>query len=295
MILHSGPPVHSTMLRVEPLTAVDQQERASLTTAVSSSSSEDDPIYSKVMKVKPIQQQQQQQQQKQQQQRHQQQENPYSEPTSSFSAPQFSNVVTRLDFSSLNQTSDIVQIMSDAAANDIVMSNDSLYDSLRERQSPCQEEGLGDTEVPQYNSAVYKGLRKHEQDGNIHLIAIRGISDLPESANLNFNHGGSPGMLPIHYAAGSGDKKALKAILSALPLRQDPVEHVRGSRRLCWREGVDEVDEEKRTALMHAVHGNHFDCVTLLVEAGANISAVAAGVCVCVCVHNDISILYIRT
>ena len=84
-------------------------------------------------------------------------------------------------------------------------------------------------------------------------------------------------MFPIHYAAGGGDKKALKGILSSLPLRQDPVECVLGSRRLCWRVGVDQVDEVKRTALMHAVHGNHFDCVTLLVEAGANISAVAAG------------------
>lgn len=58
--------------------------------------------------------------------------------------------------------------------------------------------------------------------------------------------------------------------------------------RLCWREGVDAVDEERRTPLIHAVHGSHYDCVLMLIEAGANLNAIAAGIyeqlsvrCVC--------------
>ena len=155
-----------------------------------------------------------------------QHENPYEEPAVSPPASPLSSVAAKLDFSSASHTSNIVHMMSTAADEDKV--NDSLYDSIRQPQSNEQEAA----DEPQFNPAFYKGLQRHDQAGNIHLIAVRGTSELLDSANDNFTHGGSPGMLPIHYAAGSGNKKALREILSSLPLRQDPVEKVIGSHRL---------------------------------------------------------------
>ena len=132
-------------------------------------------------------------------------------------------------------------------------------------------------EMPAYNAALYKGLKKHDDRGNVHLVSMKGISDFPESHSMNFPLGSSADMQPIHYAAASGNKKALLEILSVLPITQDAVELVLGTDRMCRREGVDVCDSEGRTPLMHAVHNNQIQSVKILAEAGANVNADANG------------------
>lgn len=132
-------------------------------------------------------------------------------------------------------------------------------------------------EMPAYNAALYKGLKKHDDRGNVHLVSMKGISDFPESHSMNFPLGSSADMQPIHYAAASGNKKALQEILYVLPITQDAVELVLGTDRMCRREGVDVCDSEGRTPLMHAVHNNQIQSVKILAEAGANVNADANG------------------
>ena len=132
-------------------------------------------------------------------------------------------------------------------------------------------------EVNRLSSGVYKDLKKREDVSNVHLMSIRGIYDHPESQSMNFPNGSSADMQSIHYAAATGNKKALGEILSRLPVKQDTVERVLGSDRMCVRQGMDERDGEGRTALMHAVHNNHTQCVKLLAEHGATVNATADG------------------
>ena len=51
---------------------------------------------------------------------------------------------------------------------------------------------------------------------------------------------------------------------------------------MCVRQGMDERDGEGRTALMHAVHNNHTQCVKLLAEHGATVNATVDGMFKCV-------------
>lgn len=153
-----------------------------------------------------------------------------------------------------------------------------LYDTIAaELEEPDHGDQTQEVEMPAYNAAMYKGLKKHDDNGNVHLVSVKGISDLSESQSMNFPLGSSADMQPIHYAAASGNKKALLEILSVLPIAQDPVELVLGTDRMCKREGVDGCDSEGRTPLMHAVHSNQIQCVKILAEAGANVNADANG------------------
>ena len=163
---------------------------------------------------------------------------------------------------------EVVQIMASSASHNEHV--DSLYDSLREEPGPSDAAHIYETTgALNYNSQIYKHLKKHEDIGNIHLLSIKGSSE--------FSVGNSPDMLPIHYAAASGNKKDLENILSELPVIQDPVELVLGSNKLCRREGTDVTDGEQRTALMHAVHNENVECAKMLVEAGASVNAEALG------------------
>ena len=130
---------------------------------------------------------------------------------------------------------------------------------------------------PGVNSAMYKELKKHQDVGNVQLVSVRSISDLPQSQSMNFPNGNSADMQSIHYAAATGDKKALGEILSTLPVQQYAVERVLSSDRMCMRQGIDVRDSEGRTALMHAVHNNHTECVKLLAKQGANVNGTADG------------------
>ena len=157
-----------------------------------------------------------------------------------------------------------------------VMSHDPLYATVKEPD--VESFAYPGVDMPQCSAAVYKGLKKHDNaPKNVHLVSVKGISDLPESQSMNFPPGSSQAMQPIHYAAASGNKKSLSEILSVLPIMQDPMELVLGTDKMCKREGIDVRDSEGRTALMHAVHNDHIQCVKLLAEAGANINESANG------------------
>ena len=133
-------------------------------------------------------------------------------------------------------------------------------------------------DLAELDPALYKNLKKHNDTGNVQLVSMRATSDLPGGSTMAFPQGASHSMHPIHYAAANGNKKELEEILSALPISQDPVEMVLGTDRMCRREGVDlPRDSEGRTALMHAVHNGHVDCVKVLVEAGADLDAITNG------------------
>lgn len=157
-----------------------------------------------------------------------------------------------------------------------MMSHDPTYDIV---EQPDGEPATysNDVDLPRYNPGLYKGLKKHENEKNVHLVSVKGISDLPEIQPMNFPVGSSQDMQPIHYAAATGDRKALSEILAGLPVTQDPVEMVLGTDKLCKKEGVDVRDSEGRTPLMHAVHNDQLQCVKMLAEAGANGNATANG------------------
>ena len=155
----------------------------------------------------------------------------------------------------------------------------TLYDPTYDTVDAPEGVSFESSEVgmPNYDPALYKGLKKHDDKGNVHLVSVKGISDMPMSETMNFPQGSSQDMHPIHYAAANGNKKLLSEILSVLPIMQDPVEMVLGTNRMCKREGVDVMDSEGRTALMHAVHNDRIQCVKLLAEAGANVNGTSSG------------------
>lgn len=159
-----------------------------------------------------------------------------------------------------------------------MVSHDQSYDPNYEQVDSGNQEALLEAQLPQYNSALYKGLKKHEdQARNVHLVSVKGTGQLPEEAPVNFPPSSSTDMHPLHYAAATGNKKSLNELLSVLPITQDPVEMVLGTEKMCKREGVDVRDSEGRTPLMHAVHQDHIHCVKLLAEAGANVNSTADG------------------
>lgn len=85
------------------------------------------------------------------------------------------------------------------------------------------------------------------------------------------------GMTPLHQAAASSNLRLMQDILSAMPIVQDSVEKVLGTKNLRKRGGIDDKDGEGRTALLHAVHSNSLKCVRVLVEQGANINMERSG------------------
>ena len=134
------------------------------------------------------------------------------------------------------------------------------------------------TENPNIPHASVRSQRRQRDNGSVQLLSVRGVSDhLPESRSMYFPVGASADMASTHYAAATGNKEALEVCLSTLRVLQDPVEMVLGSDRLCRLEGVDAGDSEGRTPLMHAAHGNHLQCVQLLVGVGANVNTTAKG------------------
>ena len=179
-------------------------------------------------------------------------------------------VITNL--SAAETSSEITQAVSDDSDK---ISYEADYDSIEEPDGESQQ--FTEAQMSAYDPALYKGLKKHENKGNVHLVSVRGLPEFPHNQAVNFPTGSSQDMQPIHYAAGSGNKKALSDILSQLPMRQDPVELVLGTDNLCKREGVDVRDSEGRTPFMHAVHNEHVQCVKLLAEAGANVNEDADG------------------
>ena len=136
----------------------------------------------------------------------------------------------------------------------------------------------GDPNAPRPpDKAALRSQKRHKDNGSVQLLSVRGVSDLPEGSSLYFPVGASADMVSIHYAAATGNKGALEGFLSSLPVLQDPVEMVLGSDKLCRLEGVDVGDSEGRTPLMHAAHGNHLQCVQLLVGVGASVNTTAKG------------------
>lgn len=136
----------------------------------------------------------------------------------------------------------------------------------------------GDPNVPRpRDKASLRSQKRHADNGSVKLLSVRGVSDLPEGTSLYFPAGASADMASIHYAAATGNKGVLEGFLASLPVVQDPVEMVLGSDRLCKLEGVDVGDSEGRTSLMHAAHGNHLECVQLLVGVGASVNTTAKG------------------
>ena len=158
------------------------------------------------------------------------------------------------------------------------VSHDWSYDPNYEEVDSGNQEALLEVQLPEYNPALYKGLKKHDdQARNVHLVSVKGTGHLPEELPMNFPPSSSTDMHPLHYAAATGNKKALNELLSILPITQDPVEMVLGTEKMCKRDGVDIRDSEGRTPLMHAVHQDHVHCVKLLAEAGANVNSTADG------------------
>ena len=101
----------------------------------------------------------------------------------------------------------------------------------------------------------------------IQLISIKPFSDTV--SDQSFPAGSSYDMHPIHYVASTGDKKKLAQLISELNPGSDDQAGVRGS--------IDVKDSEGRTPLMHAIHNEHFACVKMLIDTGADIDIVTNG------------------
>lgn len=108
---------------------------------------------------------------------------------------------------------------------------------------------------------------------NVQLISMKPVSDNVEIVAAvsaqSFPAGSSYDMQPIHYMASAGDKKKLAQILSQLGNDSDSQVGTRGN--------VDVKDSEGRTPLMHAIHNEHFACVKMLMDAGADVDIVSNG------------------
>ncbi len=128
-------------------------------------------------------------------------------------------------------------------------------------------------DMPVYSASVYKELKKHQDTGNVQLVSVKGTVNEAKS----FPEGSSSNLSPLHYVAASGNKKELSRLLSILPVTQDAVEMVLGTKKMCGREGLEVCDSEGRTPIMHAVHNNHLDSVKMLAEVGANVNSLAFG------------------
>ncbi|XP_065884108.1 ankyrin repeat, PH and SEC7 domain containing protein secG-like [Dysidea avara] len=101
----------------------------------------------------------------------------------------------------------------------------------------------------------------------IQLISIKPVSDTAVVPDHSFPVGSSYDMQPIHYMASTGDQKKLAQLISELNPDGDDQARVRGS--------IDVRDSEGRTPLMHAIHNEHFTCVKMLIDAGADIDIVS--------------------
>lgn len=156
--------------------------------------------------------------------------------------------------------------------NDYTTTPDPLYSTVEEVDT--SEHSV--VEMAAYNPALLKQLKKHGDKGNVQLVSIKETGSVKTSGTI-FPENSSSNMHALHYAAASGDKKALAENISALPMSQDTVEMVLGSERLVKREGIDVADSEGRSPLMHAVHINQLHAVKMLAENGANVNVIAAG------------------
>ena len=122
-----------------------------------------------------------------------------------------------------------------------------------------------------HNAATYNQKPPTEQ--NVQLISMKPVSDIeviPASAQ-SFPAGSSYDMQPIHYMASTGDRKKLTQLLTQLSSD--------GEDQAGTGSCVDMRDSEGRTALMHAIHNEHFACVKLLMDAGADVDIVSNGLC----------------
>ena len=226
-----------------------------------------EPQYSSVVKRKP----------------HQSTEN-QSFASQGYSAPEQITVMPSLDAYEPQPVLDSSLVVTNPATAelDTAMSNQNVsimsHDPNYEEVDSGHQEALVEVSLPQVNPALYKGLKKHDdQAKNVHLVSVKGTGNLPETQLVNFPPSSSTDMHPLHYAAATGNKKKLSELISVLPITQDPVEMVLGTERMCKREGIDIRDSEGRTPLMHAVHQDHIHCVKLLAEAGANVNSTGNG------------------
>ena len=161
-------------------------------------------------------------------------------------------------------SSNVIQLLSETGSS----TNDSLYESLKEEDEEEREDGY--SIIPERDPPLPKDTI---DDGSVQLVSVKGSANNTGPSGC----GSVTGMTPLHHAAANSDVKLLQDLLSAMPIIQDPVERVLGTKRLRTREGVDIKDGEGRTALLHAVHSNSLRCVRVLVEQGASINMESGG------------------
>ena len=172
---------------------------------------------------------------------------------------------------------------SEVIENDYTATPDPLYSTVEEVDAPSTvgnevaRNPVPAGEVAGFNQALLKQLKKHDDKGNVQLVSIKGAVGIANTETTSFPQGSSGNMHALHYAAASGDKKLLAEKISELPISQDTVEMLLGTERLVAREGIDVVDSEGRSPLMHAAHNNQLQAVKMLAESGANVNITAAG------------------
>ena len=192
-------------------------------------------------------------------------DNRYAQPLPSSPLPSSSLLSSPLPSSPLpGPINNVLRVLS------LSDDRDSLYESLQE-----EPEDHAYTEVVDPASS-----------DQVRLISIKGRQ--PEGGTFDeeafwSDVGTTPSpsaseIFLLHYAAAKGDRKELEGIIGGLAIIQDPVERVLGSKKFRVREGIDVKDGEGRTALMHAVHNDHIDCVQVLAKAGANVNIEALGI-----------------
>ena len=124
-----------------------------------------------------------------------------------------------------------------------------------------------------HDAKTYNQLHKPAPQQNVQLLSMKPVSDIEAVATSaqSFPAGSSYDMQPMHYLASGGDKKKLAQLLAQLSSDGDDQAGTMGS--------VDVRDSEGRTPLMHAIHNEHFACVKLLMDAGADVDIVTNGLC----------------
>lgn len=188
---------------------------------------------------------------------------------------QCSSLDTSIVFSNRETASPEPLHTSQVMECDYTTTPDPLYSTVEEVDASGPS--APGVEMAAYNPALLKQLKKHDNKGTVQLVSIKGMAAISNSETMSFPQGSSANMQPLHYAAACGDRKALAENISALPISQDTVEMLLGTEKLVRRDGIDIVDSEGRTPLMHAVHNNQLQAVKMLAESGANINMSATG------------------
>jgi ankyrin repeat protein len=206
---------------------------------------QDEPLYSPVLKHKK---------------KNKQKPSPDAQSTGEFVYPNPStsaedlSSANRMDPSDVPPLAKITPVSTPVDGRSRQMGTQTLHDYY----ATIDQEVTIDSESSESDAATEQEAKLRKLKKSLHKEQKRSVVETGASGPSTHLQQDVVDYLPIHYAAMNGNKKELSSVIEAMKTSG-------GS--------LDAKDSDGRTALMHAVHGEHFSCVRLLVNQGADINA----------------------